>query len=95
MTVPASKATTRTLGPFANPHRINVVVETPKGCRNKFKFDESLQCFRLGKILPLGASFPYDFGFVPGTRAEDGDPLDVLTKRRLRDALLSRDLWES
>jgi inorganic pyrophosphatase len=64
--------------PFASNKLINVIVETPKGKRNKFKFDEKLQRFCLGKVLPAGASFPYDFGFVPGTRADDGDPLDVL-----------------
>jgi inorganic pyrophosphatase len=64
--------------PFATSRTINVVVETPKGCRNKFKFNERMQRFVLGKVLPVGASFPYDFGFVPGTRAEDGDPFDVL-----------------
>jgi inorganic pyrophosphatase len=57
---------------------IRVVVETPKGSRNKFKYDEKLGVFTLHKVLPLGASFPYDFGFVPSTRGEDGDPLDVL-----------------
>jgi inorganic pyrophosphatase len=57
---------------------VNVVVETPAGSRNKFKFDEKLGLFLLHKILPVGAAFPFDFGFVPGTRAEDGDPLDVM-----------------
>lgn len=41
-------------------------------------FNEKLGLFRLAKVLPLGAYFPYDFGFIPSTRAEDGDPLDVL-----------------
>ncbi len=57
---------------------LDVVIETPKGSRNKFKFDEKSKRFRLSKVLPEGMMFPYDFGFVPGTRAEDGDPLDVL-----------------
>jgi len=57
---------------------INVVIETPRGCRNKFKFDEKLGVFRLNSILPAGSVFPFDFGYVPGTRAEDGDPVDVL-----------------
>lgn len=57
---------------------VNVVIETPRGCRNKFKFDERLGAFVLGSVLPAGASFPYDFGYVPGTQADDGDPLDVL-----------------
>jgi inorganic pyrophosphatase len=57
---------------------IDVVVETPKGSRCKFSFDEEQRSFRLKSILPTGASFPYDFGFIPGTKAGDGDPLDVL-----------------
>src|SRR5436190_11771989 len=57
---------------------INAVIDTPKGSRKKYKYDEDLGLFLLRKELPRGASFPYDFGFIPGTRGEDGDPLDVL-----------------
>ena len=57
---------------------LNVVVDTPKGSRNKFTYDEDLGLFRLGGVLPVGAVFPYDFGFVPGTLGGDGDPMDVL-----------------
>jgi inorganic pyrophosphatase len=57
---------------------INVVIETPRGCRNKFHFDPKRKQFCLKSVLPAGAAFPYDFGFVPETKAEDGDPLDVL-----------------
>jgi inorganic pyrophosphatase len=63
------------------PHsrqRIHVVVETPKGGRNKFAFAPDLGTFKLSGVLPEGHSFPYDFGFVPSTQAADGDPLDVL-----------------
>jgi inorganic pyrophosphatase len=67
-----------TANPFVGKTSIHVIVETPKGKRNKFKFDEEWGCFRLGKVLPVGAMFPYDFGFIPGTKGEDGDPLDVL-----------------
>lgn len=56
----------------------NVIVDTPKGSRNKYKYDEADGLWRLSKVLPLGASFPFDFGFIPSTRGEDGDPLDVL-----------------
>ena len=57
---------------------IHVVIETPKGCRNKYKFDPKLSSFTLSRVLPDGMLFPYDFGFVPSTMAEDGDPIDVL-----------------
>ena len=74
---------------LADPSRLNpldsddkqilrVVVETPKGSRNKFAFDPDQHLFHLKKVLPTGMAFPYDFGFVPSTEAEDGDPIDVL-----------------
>jgi len=55
-----------------------VVIETPKGSRNKFAFNPDDHIFELKKVLPAGMTFPYDFGFVPSTKAEDGDPVDVL-----------------
>lgn len=57
---------------------IDIVIETPKRCRNKYAYDEKSKAFRLKKILPAGAVFPFDFGFIPDTKGEDGDPLDVL-----------------
>jgi inorganic pyrophosphatase len=57
---------------------IDVVIETPKGSRNKLKYEPDRGRFRLSHVLPEGMSFPYDFGYVPDTRADDGDPLDVL-----------------
>ena len=57
---------------------VRVVVDTPNGSRNKYKYDAHLGLYRLSKVLPLGLAFPYDFGFSPSTQAEDGDPLDVL-----------------
>ncbi|MGB8509780.1 MAG: inorganic diphosphatase [Pyrinomonadaceae bacterium] len=57
---------------------LNVIIETPKGSRNKFNYDEKLELFKLGGVLPAGAVFPFDFGFVPSTKGGDGDPLDVL-----------------
>ncbi|HYX73801.1 MAG TPA: inorganic diphosphatase [Steroidobacteraceae bacterium] len=58
--------------------RVHVVIDTPAGSRNKYKYDEQFGIFRISRVLPQGAVFPYDFGFIPGTRAEDGDALDVL-----------------
>jgi inorganic pyrophosphatase len=60
------------------PEELNVIIETPKGSRNKYNYDEGLRLFRLGGVLASGSSFPFDFGFVPSTRGGDGDPLDVL-----------------
>ena len=57
---------------------VRVIIDTPRGSRNKYKFDEELGLFKLSRVLPAGMSFPFDFGSIPSTRAEDGDALDVL-----------------
>jgi inorganic pyrophosphatase len=57
---------------------VDIIIETPKGCRNKYAYDKKGKAFKLKKILPAGAVFPFDFGFIPDTKGEDGDPLDVL-----------------
>lgn len=57
---------------------IQVVIETPKGSRNKYAFDPEQKVFELKKVLPAGMTFPYDFGFIPRTKGGDGDPVDVL-----------------
>lgn len=66
------------LAAFADDGTLTVVVETPKGSRNKLSFVPEGGYFELGGPLPLGAVFPFDFGFVPGTIGGDDDPLDVL-----------------
>ena len=58
--------------------KVRVVIETPKGSRNKYAFDVKDKVFSLKRVLPVGMEFPYDFGFVPSTVAEDEDPVDVL-----------------
>jgi inorganic pyrophosphatase len=55
-----------------------VIIETPKGSQNKYEYQPQLEGFVLAGVLPAGAVFPFDFGFVPSTIGEDGDPLDVL-----------------
>jgi inorganic pyrophosphatase len=57
---------------------LRIVIETPKGSRNKYDYNPESNAFELSKVLPEGMSFPFDFGFVPSTLGEDGDPLDVL-----------------
>ena len=68
------------LKPFDDDDKdlIQVIIETPKGSRNKYAFDPKKKIFKLKKVLPAGMAFPYDFGFVPSTMADDGDPVDVL-----------------
>ena len=68
-----------TLKPFKrDDETLQVVIETPKGSHNKFAFDPEQRVFMLKKVLPAGMTFPYDFGFLPQTKAPDGDPIDVL-----------------
>jgi len=57
---------------------MQMIVEMPRACRNKYKYDEKTGRLRLSKVMPEGMVFPYEFGFIPGARAQDGDPLDVL-----------------
>src|ERR1700750_1623567 len=54
------------------------IIETPKGCRNKFDYARDAGLFMLGGLLPEGMLFPFDFGFIPSTLGEDGDPLDIM-----------------
>src|SRR5215831_7192360 len=54
------------------------IIETPKGFRNKFDYDPASNLFMLGGLLPEGMMFPFDFGFIPSTLGDDGDPLDVM-----------------
>jgi len=67
------------------PHQLDTttrqcraIVETPKCCRHKFKYDPVSNLFMLGGLLPEGMIFPFDFGFIPSTQGDDGDPLDVM-----------------
>jgi inorganic pyrophosphatase len=57
---------------------VNAIIDTPKGSRNKFEYDEKYSIFKLGGALPLGMVFPFDFGYIPSTKGGDGDPLDIL-----------------
>ena len=60
------------------PDVVNVIVEIPRGSRNKVEYDPDLEAFRLDRVLYASVYYPGDYGFVPGTLAPDGDPLDVL-----------------
>lgn len=73
-----SKSDPNQLQPVESDGTLQVVVETPAGSRNKFAWDPKQGIFCLRKVLPAGMAFPYDFGFLPQTKAGDGDPIDVL-----------------
>src|ERR1700731_2053878 len=66
------------LAAFDDEKKVQVIIETPKGSRNKYAWDQDQQIFALKKVLPKGMAFPHDFGFIPSTEGEDGDPIDVL-----------------
>src|ERR1700757_4797744 len=69
----------RKLKPFDRKSgNLNVVIDTPKGSRNKYAYDFDVRGYILKTVLPKGAVFPFDFGSIPGTTAADGDPLDAL-----------------
>jgi inorganic pyrophosphatase len=63
---------------FRDEGELNVIIEAPRGSRNKYAYVPGDGLFVLRGVLPAGASFPFDFGFIPSTLGEDGDPLDVL-----------------
>lgn len=57
---------------------VDVVIEIPRGSRNKYEYDPASGRFRLDRVLYSSVHYPFDYGFVPDTLAQDGDPLDVL-----------------
>ncbi len=60
------------------PKVVNAIIEIPKGCRNKFELDKATGMIRLDRYLFSSSHYPGDYGFIPQTLAEDGDPLDIL-----------------
>lgn len=59
------------------PEQFNVVIEIPKGSRNKYEYDEDLDVIKLDRVTYTAMAHPYDYGFIPATRSEDGDHLDA------------------
>ncbi len=57
---------------------VTAIIESPKGQGHKYDYEPESHCFKLMKVLPAGLVFPFDFGFIPKTKGEDGDPLDVV-----------------
>jgi inorganic pyrophosphatase len=64
--------------PFGEPEAFNVVVEIPQGSQDKYEYDEELELIKLDRVLYGAQAYPMNYGFIPETRAEDGDHTDVL-----------------
>lgn len=60
------------------PEKINVVIEIPRGSHHKYEYDEEMHEIKLDRVLHSSVFFPTDYGFIPETRGDDGDHLDVL-----------------
>ncbi|MFM7408787.1 MAG: inorganic diphosphatase [Cuspidothrix sp.] len=58
------------------PGVVNVLIEIAGGSQNKYEYDKDLQAFALDRVLYSSVKYPYDYGFIPNTLADDGDPLD-------------------
>jgi inorganic pyrophosphatase len=61
------------------PRVVRMIVEIPKNSSHKYEYDHELDLFRLDRMLYLPLHYPGEYGFIPGTISEDGDPLDILT----------------
>lgn len=64
--------------PWGTKEEINVVIEIPKGSSNKYEYDKETETFKLDRTMHSAVFYPFDYGFIPNTLAEDGDNLDVI-----------------
>ncbi|MGC9968524.1 MAG: inorganic diphosphatase [Minisyncoccia bacterium] len=64
--------------PLGTPEEFNVLVEISTGSSNKYEYDEALQAIKLDYVFHDGFHFPFNYGLIPHTRAEDNDPLDAI-----------------
>jgi inorganic pyrophosphatase len=62
----------------SQPVEVDIIVEVPQGSRNKYEWDPAIDRIRLDRMLFTSTRYPHDYGFIPNTLAEDGDPLDAM-----------------
>ena len=80
------------LPPFTDDGDLQMVVETPRGATVKLKYEPAMRAFTVSRALSLGIAYPFDWGFIPDTLCEDGDPLDALAIHDgAADAMLGRE----
>jgi inorganic pyrophosphatase len=75
---PVNPTNYENIPPFDKDELVHAVIETPGGIRHKYAFEPKFGIMLLKQTLPEGLTWPYDYGFVPGTLADDGDPIDIL-----------------
>lgn len=64
--------------PFGSIEKFNVIIEIAQGSQDKYEYDEELDVIKLDRVLHTAQSYPTNYGFIPETRADDGDHTDVL-----------------
>ena len=60
------------------PKIVNALIEIPKGSGIKYEYDKKLEIIRVDRILHTSMVYPYNYGYIPGTLSEDGDPIDIM-----------------
>lgn len=68
----------KSIKPLNDDNILNVIIEIPKGSKNKYELDKETGLIKLDRVMFTGQDYPFDYGFVPNTLCEDGDPLDVV-----------------
>ncbi len=69
----------RRIGPGDKaPDIVNVIIEIPANSSVKYEYDDELGVIRVDRVLYTSMIYPFNYGFIPGTMEEDGDPVDVL-----------------
>ena len=75
------------LRPHLREDSVMALIEIPRGSKNKYEWDEDMEGVALSRVLYQSVAYPAEYGFIPGTRADDGDALDVRFRLVLQDAL--------